>query len=357
MSEFPQPPPFVRAALAAGLVIPAHPLALTKERKLDERRQRALTRYYDAAGAGGIAIGVHTTQFEIRQPQHSLFEPVLALAGDTITQCDIKTGRQTVRIAGICGETAQAIREAQFARGRGYHAGLLSLAALRDANDGELVRHCERVAREIPLIGFYLQPAAGGRILALNFWRRFVEIPNVLAVKIAPFNRYQTLEVIRAVAESGRADEIALYTGNDDSIVLDLITEYSIRTSSGETRLHFAGGLLGHWACWTHTAVKLLRECQAVRSQHSVPASLLGKAVEVTDCNAAFFDAAHQFAGCIPGIHEVLRRQGLLENTTCLNPNESLSPGQSDEIDRVCQSYPHLNDDNFVRAHLDEWLG
>jgi hypothetical protein len=356
MADFPQPPEFVRAALTGGLVIPAHPLALTADRKLDEVRQRALTRYYHAAGAGGIAIGVHTTQFEIRRPEHGLFEPVLKLAAETITQSDAASSRSTVRIAGICGETAQAVREAQFAREHDYHAGLLSLAALRTASDPDLVRHAERIAHEIPLIGFYLQPAAGGRLLSLNFWRRFVEIPNVLAIKIAAFNRYQTFEVIRAVAESGRAADISLYTGNDDNIVLDLLTPYRIRWSGGEVLLRFTGGLLGHWACWTRKALRLLNECKTARGQSAVPSELLSRAVEVTDCNAAFFDAANQFAGCIPGIHEVLRRQGLLESIACLNPDERLSPGQTAEIDRVYRIYPHLNDDAFVRAHLGEWL-
>src|SRR5688572_17806981 len=251
MTTFPMPPAEVVAALRSGLVIPAHPLALTEQRRLDERRQRALTRYYHAAGAGGIAVGVHTTQFEIRNPKHGLFEPVLRLAAETIAACDQATGSQTVRIAGICGATPQAVSEAQFARAAGYHTGLLSLAALPQAEDDELLVHCRNVAQEIPLVGFYLQPAAGGRLLSFNFWRRFVEIPNVVAIKIAPFNRYQTLDVIRAVAESGRAEEIALYTGNDDSIVNDLLTEYAM--DGGRVRI--VGGLLGHWACWTRKAV------------------------------------------------------------------------------------------------------
>jgi hypothetical protein len=356
MSDFPQPPPFVRPALADGLVIPAHPLALTRSRTLDERRQQALTRYYHAAGAGGIAVGVHTTQFEIRAPEHRLFEPVLKLAAGTISSCDAATGRTTVRIAGVCGGTAQAVAEARFAGEHGYHAGLLSLSALRSASDEELIRHSERVAREIPLVGFYLQPAVGGRVLSRGFWRRFVEIPNVIAIKIAPFNRYQTLDVIHALAGSGRAGEIALYTGNDDNIVSDLLTEFPVATAGGEVRLRFAGGLLGQWACWTRAAVQLLGECQAARVSGNISGELLRRAVEVTDCNAAFFDAANGFAGCIPGIHEVLRRQGLLEDVTCLNPSERLSPGQAAEIDRVSRAYPHLKDDGFVRAHLAGWL-
>jgi dihydrodipicolinate synthase/N-acetylneuraminate lyase len=355
MADYPIPPSWVLDRLRSGLVIPAHPLALTEERRLDERRQRALTRYYHAAGAGGIAVGVHTTQFEIRDPKHALFEPVLKLAIETIAACDQAAHRQTVRIAGICGATNQAVVEAQFARDVGYHAGLLSLSALRQAGD-ELLAHCRIVAQEIPLFGFYLQPAVGGRVLPFSFWRRFVEIPNVVAIKIAPFNRYQTFDVIHAVAQAGRANEIALYTGNDDSIVPDLLTEFRVATTSGEVRLRIVGGLLGHWACWTQAAVKLLDECKAVRADKTIPAQLLTLGAQVTDCNAAFFDAANGFAGCIPGIHEVLRRQGLMANTFCLNPRGQLSPGQSDEIDRVWRTYPPLNDDEFVRRYLDRWL-
>jgi dihydrodipicolinate synthase/N-acetylneuraminate lyase len=356
MPDYPLPPVWVLEQLHAGLVIPAHPLALTEQRQLDERRQRALTRYYHAAGAGGIAVGVHTTQFEIREPQHGLFKPVLRLAAETIAACDEACGRHTVRIAGICGATAQAVAEARFAREAGYHAGLLSLAALRRADDDALLEHCHTVAREIPLIGFYLQPAVGGRVLVFNFWRRFVEIPNVVAIKIAPFNRYQTLDVVRAVAEARRAGEVALYTGNDDAIVTDLLTEYAVPTAEGEVRLRIVGGLLGHWACWTRAAVKLLVECQ-VTWGGAVPAELLTRAAQVTDCNAAFFDAANGYSGCISGIHEVLRRQGLMTNTLCLNPREQLSPGQGEQIDRVWQAYPHLNDDEFVKQNLEQWLG
>jgi dihydrodipicolinate synthase/N-acetylneuraminate lyase len=356
MSDYPMPPNWVLEKLRAGQVIPAHPLALTQQRRLDERRQRALTRYYHAAGSGGIAVGVHTTQFAIRDPKHSLFEPVLKLAGETIASCDAAAHRQTVRVAGICGATSQAAAEARFARETGYHAGLLSLGALRGSSDAELLEHCQSVAREIPLFGFYLQPAAGGRILALSFWCRFVEIPNAVAIKIAPFNRYQTFDVVRAVAESGRDREIALYTGNDDSIVADLLTEYSIPVADETATLRIVGGLLGHWACWTRSAVELLEHCQAARTSGTVSAKLLTLGAQVTDCNAAFFDAANGFAGCIPGIHEVLRRQGLLENTLCLNPAETLSAGQKEEIDRVYHSYPELNDDAFVQANLDRWL-
>ena len=346
MPDYPLPPDWVIDALRDGLVIPAHPLALNAARKLDERRQAALTRYYLAAGAGGLAVGVHTTQFAIREPKHGLLRPVLQLARDVAGKTN------TVLIAGICGATEQAVSEARLARELGYHIGLLSLAALKAAPDDELIAHCRRVAHEIPSIGFYLQPAAGGRLLSYQFWKRFAEIPNVVAIKIAPFNRYQTLDVVRAVADVGRAGDIALYTGNDDSIVIDLLSEYVI----GNTRLSIVGGLLGHWACWTRKAVELLAECKRARGNKTVPASLLTLAVQVTDCNAAFFDAANGFAGCIAGIHEVLRRQGLLEGTWCLDPDERLSPGQAEEITRVYQSYPHLNDDSFVAEHLSDWL-
>ncbi len=353
MAAYPFPPAWVMARLQAGLVIPAHPLALTTRRRLDERRQRALTRYYHAAGAGGIAVGVHTTQFEIRQPQHGLFEPVLRLAAETVTACDQAARSQTVLISGICGPTPQAVKEAQFARETGYHAGLLSLGGLR-GNDRALLTHCRTVAQNIPLIGFYLQPAVGGRLLSFSFWRRFVEIPNLLAIKIAPFNRYQTFDVVGAVAESGRARHIALYTGNDDSIVVDLLTQYAVPTPAGEVKLRIVGGLLGHWACWTRAAVNLLEQCHAASG--SITARLLTRAAQVTDCNAAFFDAANAFAGCVPGIHEVLRRQGLLANTLCLNPHTRLSPGQNQEISRICHAYPQLNDDAFVQPNLHRWL-
>jgi hypothetical protein len=341
--------------LAQGTVIPAHPLALTAERRLDERRQRALSRYYIAAGAGGLAVGVHTTQFAIRDPRIGLFEPVLKLAAEEMDRADLSRAEPMVRIGGICGDTAQALREAQLLAELGYHAGLLSLGALKDADDEELLRHCRTVAETIPIVGFYLQPAAGGRLLSFRFWRQFAEIENVAAIKIAPFNRYQTLDVVRAVAESTRA--IPLYTGNDDNIVMDLLTPYSFPVNGEKCQLRIVGGLLGHWAVWTQNAAKLLRECHAAAdSQATVQTELFRRNVEVTDANAAFFDVANQFHGCIPGIHEVLRRQGLLEGTWCLDSDEAMSPGQREEIDRVYAAYPHLNDDDFVRQGLDQWL-
>ncbi len=330
----------LREKLRSGLVIPAHPLALTADRKLDERRQRALTRYYLASGVGGVAVGVHTTQFAIRDV--GLFAPVLELAHEEMK------GSDAIAIAGICGPTGQAVREAQLAARFGYHAGLLSLAALPNANIRKLIEHTLAVAEVLPVIGFYLQPAVGGRMLSYEFWRRFAEIENVAAIKIAPFNRYQTLDVVRAVAASGRAGEISLYTGNDDNIVPDLLTTFDF----GGQKLRIAGGLLGHWAVWTRRAVELLNRVR------TAPASdeLLTLGVQITDSNAAFFDAANRFHGCIAGLHEVLRRQGLLAGRWCLDPSEDLSPGQSEEIDRVYAAYPLLNDDEFVREHLDDWL-
>ena len=340
-----------RETLLQGVVIPAHPLALTAERQVDERRQAALTRYYCASGAGGVAVGVHTTQFAIRDPQIGLFAPVLRLAMQTAREFEIENNRRLVKIAGVCGLTPQAVTEAALAREIGYDAGLLSLSALAEATNAELIAHCRRVAEEIPLFGFYLQPAVGGRALDYRFWREFFEIDNVAAVKIAPFNRYQTLDVVRALATSGRQNEVALYTGNDDNIVADLLTEFRV---AGK-RLHFSGGLLGHWAVWTKRAVELLAEIKAARANGRA-FDALARSAEVTDANAVLFDAPHNFAGCIAGLHEILRRQGLLAGRWCLDPREELSPGQMEEIDRIYDCYPHLNDDDFVAQNLARWL-
>ena len=345
----------LRQELRRGLVIPAHPLALDANGVFDERHQRALTRYYVAAGAEGLAVGVHTTQFAIRDPRIGLFEPVLALGREEMDRADRGRKAPLIRIGGICGETAQALAEAATLADHAYHAGLLSLAALSKATDAELIAHCKHVAEILPLVGFYLQPLVGGRPLGYAFWRRFVEIPRVVAIKIAPFNRYQTLDVVRALADSGR-DDIALYTGNDDNIVGDLITPYRFQTGGGTIERRIVGGLLGHWAVWTTSAAAILAECHTAVTSGHVPVMLLRFGAEVTDANAAFFDAANTFAGCVPGINEVLRRQGLLASARCLDPNETLGPGQAEEIDRVCQAYPHLSDDEFVAAHLDEWL-
>jgi hypothetical protein len=349
-------PETINAQLQRGIVIPAHPLALTRTRKLDEQRQRALSRYYIAAGAGCLAVGVHTTQFAIRDPKVGLFQPVLALAADEMDRANATTPRPLVRIAGICGPTEQAVAEAARVRDLGYHAGLLSLAALAEADDGTLISHCEHVGEIIPLIGFYLQPSVGGRVLSYAFWRRFAEIPAVVAIKIAPFNRYQTIDVVRAVIDAGR-DDIALYTGNDDTIVLDLLTPYRFHRDGAMVDRRIVGGILGHWAVWTQKAVQLLETChQLTATAHAVPHTMLARSAEITDCNAAFFDTANGFRGCIAGIHEVLRRQGLLDGTWCLNEGEGLSPGQLEQIDRVYTAYPHLNDDAFIAANRDDWL-
>lgn len=337
----------LRAALRRGLVIPAHPLALTAARRLDVRRQRALTRYYLDAGAGGLAVGVHTTQFAIREV--GLLEPVLALAAETARER--RRVRTPMLIAGVCGATRQAVAEARLARDLGYHAGLVSLAALRTASTERLLAHVRAVAEVLPVVGFYLQPAVGGRRLDYAFWRRFAEIERVVAIKVAPFNRYDTLDVIRAVQVAGRGRDVALYTGNDDQILLDLLTPF--RTVPGTPAVRMAGGLLGQWACWTRTAVAQHARCR--RARGATPA-LLTLAAQLTDANGALFDAANGFRGCIAGIHEILRRQGLLAGRWCLDPKEELSRGQMEEIDRVCGAYPWLADDEFVRERVTGWL-
>ncbi len=357
MPSFPLPPPEILALLRRGVVIPAHPLALNAQRQFDEKRQRALTRYYCAAGAGGVAVGVHTTQFEIRDPKFGLYEPVLSLAAETLNKIVAATGKTLVRVAGIAGPTAQAVREARTAVNLGYHLGLVSLGALREAGNAALLSHLRAIAEIIPIMGFYLQPAVGGRVLRYDFWREAAEIENLVAIKIAPFNRYYTIDVLRAVAASGRGQEIALYTGNDDNIVLDLLSAFRFGNKDNFATLRIVGGLLGHWAVWTKKAVELLEEIHViVQKQQAIPSELLTKANQITDCNAAFFDPQNNFAGCIAGIHEVLRRQGLLQGRWTLNPNEDLSPGQLAEIDRIYAAYPHLNDDAFVRENLEEWL-
>ena len=341
----------LRDRLRAVMVIPAHPLALDAARRLDERRQRALSRYYLAAGAGGLAVGVHTTQFEIHDPHVGLYRPVLELAAEEVARFRAPGAPAPLLIAGIVGDTAQAVAEAALARDLGYQCGLLSLAALTRASEDELVAHARAVADVLPVFGFYLQPAVGGRELRYSFWRRLSEIERLVGIKIAPFDRYRTLDVVRAVADSGRGSGIALYTGNDDNIILDLLTTFPF------AGLRIVGGLLGQWAVWTHAAVALLDEIQALLANGGpIPPDFLLRNAELTDANAAVFDAHNRFAGCIPGIHEILRRQGLLEGTWTLNPREELSPGQREELDRVCAMYPHLTDDAFVAEHLDEWL-
>lgn len=340
--------------LHEGVVIPAHPLALNSQRQLDERRQRALTRYYMAAGAGGVAVGVHTTQFEIRNSGIDLYEPVLRLASEEVARRN-KTS-PFVKIAGICGPTEQAVNEAKSAIEYEYDLGLVSLGGLSDQSEEELLQHVKHISEVIPIFGFYLQPAVGGRILSYQFWREFAEIPNVEAIKIAPFNRYQTLDVIRAVCQSNRKDEIALYTGNDDNIIPDLLTTYRFKINRNHVEKRMVGGLLGQWAVWTKRAVEVFGQMKEARKNGAVPTDFLSSGTELTDANAAIFDAANRFTGCIPGINEVLHKQGLLAGRWCLNPDEELSEGQSEEINRLYEDYPHLNDDLFVSEHVEEWL-
>ncbi|MBA2482672.1 MAG: dihydrodipicolinate synthase family protein [Planctomycetes bacterium] len=338
----------LRQRLLQGLVIPAHPLALDQNRKLDEKHQRALTRYYLAAGAGGLAVAVHTTQFQIRDPKIGLFKPVLQMAAEIAKQAPSKP----VLVAGITGPTAQAVDEARTAVALGYDVGLLSLAAMKDATNTQLIAHCKEVAAVIPVFGFYLQPAVGGRKLDTAFWRDFAAIDNVVGIKFAPFNRYQTIDVVRGVVESGRVKEVALYTGNDDSIIVDLLSTYRFNG----TEATIIGGLLGQWAVGTRAAVRILEQAKAARAAKSIPTTLLTLAHELTDTNAALFDVANHFHGCIAGIHEILVRQKVMPGRTCLDPKEDLSPGQMAEIDRVHKAYPHLHDDEFIKQHIDGWL-
>ena len=339
----------LRSRLFEGRVIPACPLALTSDRVFDERHQRALIRYYAAAGAGGLAVGVHTTQFQIHDPRTGLYRPVLELAAETV---DEPGSGDMVKVAGLVGDTVQATREAAIALSLGYESGLLSLSAFRGATIEAILDHCRAVAQIIPLFGFYLQPAVGGRLLSYSFWRAFAEIEQVVAIKMAPFNRYQTLDVVRAVVDAGCGETIALYTGNDDHILDDLLTGFRFAGTS----VRIVGGLLGHWAVWTKRAVEQLAACRETWGKDAIPAELLSLGAQVTDSNAALFDVANAFRGCIAGIHEVLRRQGLLAGRWCLDPDEDLSPGQMAEIDRVCAAYPQLVDDDFVAEHIDEWL-
>jgi dihydrodipicolinate synthase/N-acetylneuraminate lyase len=344
----------IKRKLMRGTVIPAHPLALKESRKIDEKRQRALTRYYLDAGAGGLAVGVHTTQFAIRDPKIDLLKKVLSLAAEEVSASG-KTN--IIQIAGVCGKTKQAVKEAELASHLGYHLALLSNNGLQDLSEKELILRAQEISQVMPVFGFYLQPAVGGKILSRNFWEKFSEIENVHAIKIAPFDRYQTLDVVLAVCNSSRNETIALYTGNDDNILLDLITTYEINTINGPVKKEIVGGLLGHWSVWTAKAVELLRLAKKIKEK-KVPLDLeiLTLAQQITDSNAAFFDAHNQFKGCIAGLHEVLRRQGLFKGTWCLDPQEALSAGQADEISRVYSQYPHLHDDKFVKKHLVKWL-
>ncbi len=348
-SNIPAP---VQSVLRRGAVIPAHPLALDQNRQFDEQAQRALARYYIDAGAGGLAVGVHSTQFAIREV--GLYQPVLELAARTAADW---TNRPLVMVGGVVGRTEQAVQEAQIARGLGYHAVLMSLAAMKGAGEDELIEHCSRIAGEMPLIGFYLQTAVGGIPLSRRFWQRFAAIENVIAIKVAPFNRYRTLDVAFGIVAARAEDRITLYTGNDDHIVLDLLAPYVIRTGGREVLIRFRGGLLGHWSVWTKAAVDLMARLHEAQADHArLTPELLALDGMVTDCNGVLFDVNHDFAGCIPGCHEVLRRQGLLKTINCLDPHETLSPGQGAEIDRLYATYPELTDDAFVAANRERWL-
>jgi len=340
-----------------GTVIPATPLALDENRNLNEKYQRALYRYYFAAKAGGVAVGVHSTQFEIREPGFGLFKPLLTIASQTIDQLTAENARPFIKIGGVCGKLNQAVREAQLVASLGYDAALLSLSDLKDESEEQLVAHCREISQILPIIGFYLQTAVGGRILPYSFWRKFLEIENVVAIKVAPFDRYKTVDVARAVAMSGREKEVPLYTGNDDNIILDLLTPYVFKIDRGQVTVRIKGGILGQWAIWTKKAVEILNEIHAiVESGRAVPFDMFQKNSALTDASAVVFDAANNFAGCIPGINEVLRRQGLMTHSHCLHPVRRLSPGQAEGLDRINREYPWLIDDVFVKAHLNEWL-
>ncbi|MHC4560018.1 MAG: dihydrodipicolinate synthase family protein [Planctomycetota bacterium] len=344
--------------LRSGCIIPAHPLALQPDKGIDEQHQKALTRYYLAAGAGGLAVGVHTTQFAIHESKIGLYHPVLELAIGTAQQFTAsKSNSEPIMIAGIVGDTNQAVKEARLARELGYHLGLLCLTALKGKSVDELIDHCREVAQIIPIMGFYLQETVSQMPLPAEFWRKFITIPNVLAIKIAPFNRYQTLDVLEVVAHSGRSDEIALYTGNDDNIILDLLSRYEFNVDGRSVSLQIVGGLLGQGACWTKRAVEYLARIKKIReTKIQVPQELLTLASQLTLANKAIFDTENNFQGCIPGISYVLKRQGLLEELITLNPNEHLSPGQAAKIDQIIRDYPHLTDEDFVKENINKWL-
>lgn len=343
--------------LMEGTVIPAFPLALNEDRTFNETYQRALIRYYLDAGVGGLAVGVHTTQFAIRDPHIGLYEPLIRIGNEEVEAFEKRTGKTIIKIAGVCGPIEQAVKEASLAKGQGYDAVLLSTGGLPSYSEEMLLERAGIVADILPVIGFYLQPSVGGRVLSYDYWSRLCELDRLVAIKAAPFNRYQTLDVVRAAAFSSRSGSIALYTGNDDNIVVDLLSTYRFEKDNKIYEKRFIGGLLGHWSMWTRTVVEIFEKLKKASAQEAIPRELLTLANQITDCNAAFFDVANGFKGVIPGVHEVLRRQGLLKGIWCLDPEETLSPGQAEEIDRVYRMYPQLNDDRFVRENLDKWLG
>ena len=344
------------ALLREGTVIPAIPLALTAQRTFDERRQRALVRYYLDAGAGGVAVAVHTTQFEIRLPEYNMFEIVTKITAEEIDAYEARTGRVVIKVGGVCGPAAQACKEAAYLRSIGFDAVLLSPGGLAALSEDEMIARTETVAAIMPVIGFYLQPAVGGRLFSVEYWKRVADVENVVAIKAAPFNRYRTGELVRGVCMSDRRDSVSLYTGNDDNIIVDLLTEFAYDIDGEWRTKRFVGGLLGHWSVWTHATCKMFETIKAQRTASTIPAEVLTFAAQTTDANAVVFDAINGFAGCIPGVHEVLRRQGLLAGTWCLNPDEGLSPGQAEELDRVYKAYPALTDDAFVRENLSRWM-
>lgn len=338
-------------AFQEGIVIPAQPLALNSARQFDPVRQRALSRYYMDAGAGGLAVGVHTTQFAIRDV--GLYAPVLETASEAVENwCDTTK----FMIAGVAGKTDQAIQEAKTAKSLGYQSVLVSMAALNDSEEADLIDHCTAISKIIPIIGFYLQKAVGGRYLSRQFWKSFAEIDNVIGIKMAPFNRYATLDVIRGVVEAKAEKRITLYTGNDDHIVLDLISTHQILRGDETVTMQIAGGLLGHWSVWTSSAVRTLELCKKAKANNSISAELMSLDSAVTDCNAVVFDVVNNFEGVIAGCHEILRRQGLLEGRWCLDEAEDLGPGQNAEIDRIYREYPQMNDDAFIAKNLHRWL-
>ena len=337
--------------LKKGTVIPAIPLALNDDGSFNEHGQRVLCRYYLDAGVGGIAIAVHTTQFEIRDPKVNLFETVLKIASEEISKYEEKTGKTIVKVSGVCGPIEQTCKEAEIAKSLGFDAVLLSPGGLSDKDDNYLIERTKKVAEIMPVIGFYLQTACGGRVLSYDYWSQICEIKNVVAIKCASFNRYSTADVVRAVALSSRNADIGLYTGNDDNIVVDLLTKYKFEVDGKIIERGFDGGLLGHWSVWTKSVCDMFAKIKGAKADDE----WLTLAAQITDANAAVFDAANSFAGVIAGVHEILYRQGLMKSVRCINPDEKMSKGQSEEIDRVYRMYPHLNDDAFVKENLSKW--
>lgn len=337
--------------LKEGTVIPAIPLALNDDGTFNEHGQRVLCKYYLDAGVGGIAIAVHTTQFEIRKPEVNLFEPVLKIAAEEIQKFEEKTGKTIVKVSGVCGPIEQATAEAEIAKSYGFDAVLLSPGGLADKDDEYLIERTKAVAGVMPVIGFYLQTACGGRMLNFDYWKQICEIDNVVAIKCASFNRYSTIDVVRAVALSSRNNEIGLYTGNDDNIVVDLLTNYKFEVDGKNVERRFDGGLLGHWSVWTKSVCDMFEKIKGAE----INDEWLTLAAQITDANAAIFDTANNFEGVIAGVHEVLYRQGLMKSVRCINPDEKLSKGQAEELDRVYKMYPHLNDDAFVKENLADW--